>query len=158
MKIRKARSKDRESIIDITRGVGNFTEQEIIVAMEVFDHSCDGSDEYITLCIDDDGVTGYASFGLIPLTKSSYDLYWIAVDKKRQQKGYGRILLGRVEKDVLSYGGDQLFIETSSEDNYADSRRFYERNGYASVATIKDFYHKGNDKIIYAKRLREEGA
>lgn len=158
MNIRKAVSNDRKKVLKITEGVGNFTEKEIKVAMEVVDQSCDGNEEYVTLCIVDDGddVAGYASFGLIPLTESSYDLYWIAVDRDRQHRGYGRALLDRVEREVVAGGGGRLFVETSSEDNYADTRQFYEKSGYSMAATIKDFYWKGNDKIIYVKELKKE--
>jgi len=155
MKIRKAVSGDRSRVLNITEGVGNFTEEEVKIAMEVFDQSCDGTDEYLTLCIvdDNDGVTGYAACGLIPLTKSSYDLYWIAVDRDRQHSGRGKILLDHVEREIVARGGTRLFIETSSEKDYAESRRFYERRGYGPVATIRDFYWEGNDKVIYVKEM-----
>ena len=155
MNIRKTISSDRTKVLRITEGVANFTEKEIKVAMEVVDQSCDGNEEYLTRCIvdEDDDVAGYASFGLIPLTESSYDLYWIAVDKDRQHRGYGHMLLDRVEREVVADGGERLFVETSSEDNYADTRQFYEKRGYFREATIKDFYWKGNDKIIYVKEL-----
>jgi ribosomal protein S18 acetylase RimI-like enzyme len=63
------------------------------------------------------------------------------------------MLLDRMEQDVVAGGGDRIFVETSSEDNYIDSRRFYERRGYTKAAVIEDFYYKGNDKIIYEKKL-----
>jgi len=158
MKIRAAVSIDRNRILNITRGVGNFTEKEIKVSMEVFDQSCEDNGEYTTLCVVDDYdiAVGYASFGLIPLTESSYDLYWIAVDRGQQQRGYGHMLLDRVETEVIDGGGDSLFVETSSESDYICSRQFYEKRGYSKVATISDFYWKGNDKIIYVKKLRGE--
>jgi ribosomal protein S18 acetylase RimI-like enzyme len=153
MEIRRALSSDRNRILEILKGVGNFTEEEVMVAMEVFDESCNGNEEYITLCMVDGDVVGYISFGWITLTESCYDLYWIAVDKSRQQRGYGDMLLDRMEQDVVAGGGDHIFVETSSEDNYIDSRRFYERRGYTKAAVIEDFYYKGNDKIIYEKKL-----
>jgi len=158
MKIRGAVSRDRNKILNITSGVGNFTEKEIKVAMEVVDQSIEGNGEYITLCAVDDNdiVIGYASFGLIPLTERSYDLYWIAVDREQQQKGCGHMLLDCVEREIIDGGGDRLFVETSSGSDYIYSRQFYEKRGYLKMATIDDFYWKGNDKIIYAKKLKGE--
>lgn len=155
MKIRRAVSGDRRRVLNITEGVGNFTKEEVKIAMEVFDQSCDGTGEYLALCIvdDNDYVSGYAIFGLIPLTESSYDLYWIAVDRERQHHGRGRMLLDRVEREIAARGGNRLFIETSSEKNYAESRQFYEQRGYSPEATIRDFYRKGNDKVIYVKEM-----
>ena len=34
-------------------------------------------------------VLGYVSFGPTPLTESTYDLYWIAVDKSKHRAGVG---------------------------------------------------------------------
>ena len=50
--------------------------------------------------------------------------------------------------------GRLLLIETSSQESYGDTIRFYEKSGYPLVARIKGFYRPGDDKLIFAKELR----
>lgn len=88
-----------------------------------------------------------------PLTDGTYDLYWIAVDPQTQGSGYGRALLRFAEDDVLQRGGRLLLIETSSQESYGATIRFYEKSGYPLVARIKGFYRPGDDKLIFAKEL-----
>jgi len=94
---------------------------------------------------------GFACYGPIPLTQGVYDLYWIVVDPAYQKKGNGRYLLGYVEREVKKQGGRMLLIETSSQESYVATTRFYERNGYQLAARIKDFYRIGDDKLVFSK-------
>jgi ribosomal protein S18 acetylase RimI-like enzyme len=98
-------------------------------------------------------VHGYACYGPTPLTQGVYDLYWIVVDPSAQKKGYGRRLLEYVERDVVVRGGRMLLIETSSQESYGGTVRFYHRAGYELVARIKNFYRIGDDKLIFSKDL-----
>jgi len=36
---------------------------------------------------------------------------------------------------------------------YAPTRAFYERRGYAAVARIPDFYAPGDDQVVYTKAI-----
>jgi ribosomal protein S18 acetylase RimI-like enzyme len=96
---------------------------------------------------------GYTCYGLIPATKSSYDLYWIAVAPSQQGKGLGGQLLRETERLAVASGATQMFAETSGRPQYAPTRAFYERMGYQLSALLKDFYAPGDDKVIYARRL-----
>ncbi len=49
--------------------------------------------------------------------------------------------------------GRLLLIETSSQESYGATIRFYEKSGYPLVARIKGFYRPGDDKLIFAKEL-----
>jgi len=83
----------------------------------------------------------------------SYDLYWIAVDPATQGRGLGRLLVDAAEQHVRGLGGRRMFIDTSSRPDYAATRSFYERCGYACEATLRDYYAPGDGKAIFAKDL-----
>jgi ribosomal protein S18 acetylase RimI-like enzyme len=47
-----------------------------------------------------------------------------------------------------------LLIETSSQQTYGGTIRFYEKRGYELAARIKNFYRIGDDKLVFSKELR----
>ena len=98
-------------------------------------------------------LVGYCAWGAVPLTKRSYDLYWIAVAPGRQGLGIGRQLLERAERAVAARGGGGLYIETSSRPAYRRTRRFYRAAGYRQVARLADFYAPGDDKLVFCKTI-----
>jgi ribosomal protein S18 acetylase RimI-like enzyme len=82
-----------------------------------------------------------------------YDLYWIAIDPAVQGKGFGRRLIEYAEGEIVKCGGRMLLIETSSQEPYGDTIRFYKKAGYKLVARIKNFYRIGDDKLVFSKVL-----
>lgn len=102
----------------------------------------------------DGELLGYAAWGHDPLTRRSFDLYWIVIAPAAQRKGLGRALLELVERAVAGRGGGNLYIETSSRKVYARSRRFYRSAGYRRVARLRDFYAPGDHKILFCKVIR----
>jgi ribosomal protein S18 acetylase RimI-like enzyme len=94
---------------------------------------------------------GYAAWGAAPLTKRTFDLYWIVVAPGSQGQGVGRALLERVERAIAARGGGNLYIETSSRSVYARTRRFYAAAGYERVARLRDFYAPGDHKLMFCK-------
>jgi ribosomal protein S18 acetylase RimI-like enzyme len=89
----------------------------------------------------------------VPLTKRSYDLYWIAVAPSAQGLGVGRQLMERTERAVAGRGGGGLYIETSSRRAYERTRRFYRAAGYRLAARLPDFYAPGDHKILFCKMI-----
>ncbi len=138
---------------------GNFNDVEIETALELVDEAIKKGDAsgYIFAVLEygksNSGLRGFACYGPIPLTQGVYDLYWIVVDPAYQKKGNGRYLLEYVEREVKKQGGRMLLIETSSQESYVATIRFYERNGYQLAARIKDFYRIGDDKLVFSKVL-----
>ena len=94
---------------------------------------------------------GYCAWGGVPLTRQSYDLYWIAVAPSCQGEGVGQELMVRTERAVARRGGGGLYIETSSRDVYERTRRFYRAAGYRQVARLSDFYAPGDHKVVFCK-------
>lgn len=99
-------------------------------------------------------LVGYCAWGAVPLTRTSYDLYWIAVAPQTQGQGVGQALLELTERAVARKGGGGLYIETSSRAVYARTRRFYRDAGYRQVARLRDFYAPGDDKVVFCKAIR----
>ncbi len=150
---------DRPAIEKMVVTSGKFNAAEVATAVELVDEALEKGEDsgYYFAVLEEDGdqpsVHGYACYGPTPLTQGVYDLYWIVVDPAAQKKGYGRRLLEYVEKDVVVRGGRMLLIETSSQESYGGTVRFYHRAGYELVARIKNFYRIGDDKLIFSKNL-----
>lgn len=159
--IRPLRAADRPAVTRILESVGNFTPTEIATALELVDAwlSTGESSDYYCLVLDASpdpqhiDVQGYVCYGPTPLTESTFDLYWIAVDRSAQGKGYGRLLIEVTEQDVRRRHGTLLLIETSSQESYGATIHFYERAGYALVARVPNFYRAGDDKLVFAKSV-----
>jgi ribosomal protein S18 acetylase RimI-like enzyme len=136
-----------------------FNQEEIATALELVDEALERGEKsgYLIVVLEvgkeHPPVKGYACYGPTPLTQGAYDLYWIVTDPAVQGKGFGRRLLEYVEKDIVKRGGRMLLIETSSQESYGTTIRFYKRNGYERVARIKDFYRIGDDKLVFSKEL-----
>jgi ribosomal protein S18 acetylase RimI-like enzyme len=150
---------DREGVCRILESAGNFTTEEVTIALELIDEWLELGDEsgYLTYVLDSSedgaGVLGYVCFGPTPLTESTYDLYWIAVDKSKHRGGAGKRLLKFAEEEIVRRGGRMLLVETSSQETYGGTIQFYERTGYGLAGRIEDYYRAGDDKLIFAKRL-----
>jgi ribosomal protein S18 acetylase RimI-like enzyme len=155
--ITTAAEADKAQITDITARAGVFSQEEIdsvpVMFDEYLEYGTEG-DGYNFLVYREGGqVLGYAIYGYRDLTDGVYDLYWIAVDPSARRKGVGRALLAACEQAVRDAGGRILIAETSGTDEYASTREFYVRMGYANEATIKDFYKPGDDLKIYTKHV-----
>ncbi len=147
---------DHTIVRDIVSSTGFFTRAEIDIAVElVQEQQQKGLDSgYHFLFAEKNQKTiGYSCFGLIPATRYSYDLYWIAVHSTRQGHGIGKELLAESEKIIKNLGGTRIYIDTSSRDLYKPTYGFYRSCGYHEVAVLDDFYAPGDAKIIYLKLL-----
>ncbi|MEN8614984.1 GNAT family N-acetyltransferase [Dehalogenimonas sp. THU2] len=147
---------DKAAIMSFLGRVPEFAPDEIPVAEEVLD-ACTGNpltSGYYCLIAENDGrVAGYVCYGNTPLTKGNWEIYWIAVDPVSQGLGIGRELMRRAEAGIRSRGGWQVTLETSSTPLYDKTRRFYLKCGYAEITRIPDFYDRGDDLVMYFKKL-----
>ena len=152
MTVRPPEASDRESVRDVLTRSGAFSDDEVRVAIDMFDSGIVG--EYSLLGVEAGGqLRGYACFGKAALTQRSWYLYWFCVHPAAQRSGIGQTLERNVEEFVRQMGGDRLVLETSGRPDYERSRRFYERAGFTVQGRIPDFYKPGDDCIIYCKTL-----
>jgi ribosomal protein S18 acetylase RimI-like enzyme len=163
--IRPMVAADRGGVFRILENAGNFTPEEVATALELIDEWLELGEHsgYLTYVLeaqadDSSEVLGYVCFGPTPLTESTYDLYWIAVDKSRHRGGVGKKLMKFAEEEIARRGGRLLVIETSSQETYGGTIQFYERTGYELVGKIKEYYKPGDDKLIFVKRLAKPEA
>lgn len=140
------------------RSTGIFYEADVLVALELIDLGLTpGAGGYLFAVAESESrAVGYACFGLNPMTDNVYDLYWIAVDRTLQGQGIGRQILAEVEARVRELGGRMLMIETGGKASYAPTRAFYLACDYREVARVPDYYRVGDDKVMFAKVLKQE--
>lgn len=144
----------RHRVREILDATAVFRPEEVEVALELFDERRAGDGyEFIGAYTASGDLAGYACFGATPGTHATFDLYWIAVHPAFQGIGGGSVLLRDVEAQLRARRARLLVIETSSRDEYAPTRHFYERRGYVEAARIRDFYARGDDRVIYTKRF-----
>ncbi|HPI92993.1 MAG TPA: GNAT family N-acetyltransferase [Deltaproteobacteria bacterium] len=148
---------DLRAVREVVESTGFFTGEEVDVAVELVDAGLQGqslSGYYFIFCEDGSGaLLGYTCFGPVICTEGSFDLYWIAVHPDRQGSGIGGDLLARTEEKIRTMGGARIYIETASRDLYKPTQGFYMNAGYEQEAVLKDYYSKGDSKIIYVKHL-----
>jgi ribosomal protein S18 acetylase RimI-like enzyme len=170
----------RGRLAEILRSTENFRDDEVAVALEVFDESFVGDDyvcvgafwretgsgkrETRAVSVQHEaplpasrfplpGVVGFACYGPTMGTDRTYDLYWIAVDRAAHGTGCGSVLLGEVERRLEALHARMLVIETSSRSDYSATRGFYLKRGYVEAARVREFYAPEDDRIILTKRL-----
>ncbi len=166
MRLGPMTKRDRARVAELLLATAAFSDDEIVVAMELFDtaHADDPSPfndyEFIAAFSEAEKIVGYGCFGPTPATEATHDLYWLAVDPEAQGQGIGTQLMKRIEHTLESRGARLLVVETSSRADYQDTRTFYARRGYAEAARVRDFYGPADDRIIFTTRLstRDVGA
>jgi ribosomal protein S18 acetylase RimI-like enzyme len=157
MKVRSLVEKDRARLLSMLIRTQAFTSEEMSVAMELIDIVLKDriqKDYQIQCMVDDqDQPIGYICYGPTPMTQGTFDLYWIAVDPDSQKQGIGSKLLNFLEKLLRELKGRMMLADTSTIPQYERTRRFYVNNGFQEVARIPDYYHPGNDRITFCKKI-----
>lgn len=144
----------RAQLEALVRGTGFFHEAEVATAVELFDDSLAGDDDYRFIgAYQGNRLVGYACWGPTPDTQGTWDLYWIVVERTLQRSGIGRQLLDHVEHTIAQAGGRLIMVETSGRADYQTTRAFYEARGFSRAAVIPDYYAPGDDLTIYVKDL-----
>lgn len=130
-----------------------FSREDREVVEELLDdYFVDDDDpaEYTFLSARRDGrLVGFACYGPTPLTRGTYDLYWICVDRRLRRQGVGRTLIQAVVRRLRRAGARLLKLDTSGRNDFAETRLFYERAGFLPSARVPDFYARGDDLVIY---------
>ncbi len=148
---------DGQDIVRVAESTPLFTPEEVGTVKEIWQEYIQQDDEedpyHFLAAYLEKRLVGFTCFGHRSLTRSTYLLYWIAVDNSRRNQGIGKQLLKATEAEVKRLGGTQIVIETSDEPSYEPTRKFYFNLGYAVVGAIADFYAPGEGLVLYAKDL-----
>ena len=89
------------------------------------------------------------------MTEGTYNLYLIAVHKKFQGQSLGKEIMKYFETLLKEKGVRILIVETSALPSFELTRKFYDKLGYTREAVIREFYQKGEDKVVYWKKLND---
>ena len=154
--IRPTTPADTDTLVPLAAATGVFKPHEIVALREVLDdyHATNRDEGHAAYTLTDgDRILGFVYFAPVAMTDNTWEVWWIAVATSEHGRGLGRQLLDFAEADIRDRGGRLLLIDTSSLPNYEPTRRFYLRQGYTISAQIPDFYHDGDDKVIFWKKL-----
>jgi len=157
--IRSLKPSDVGKIEMLLKGIPNFNNEEIKVAMELVNIAANDpnqTDYNIFVYEEDDQILGYHCTGRRPLTDAVYDLYWIVADPSKSGSGIGRKLLEHAENFVSERNGRWIIAETSSRAEYLSTQNFYFRNNYTILGEIKDFYSVGDNLLIFGKFFKQK--
>jgi GNAT superfamily N-acetyltransferase len=147
---------DIKRVMEIVESTKFFYDHEVEIAAElVAERLTHGEDSgYYFVFAEVDGVTAaYSCFGPISMSKTCFDLYWIATHNDFRGKGIGKKLLEETCTIAGKMGCKIMIAETSGLEHYAPTRAFYINNKFILEATLKDFYTEGDDKLFYTKRI-----
>jgi len=160
VKIRALAKEDRERLCSVIVETRVFTHEEVQVAVELIDLVLEdpSQKDYEIQCMvsEEEQAIGYVCYGPVPMTQGTFDLYWIAVDPRYHGKGVGSRLLRFIEEVIRGRDGRMILVDTSSIPQYEKAQQFYARHGFEEVARVPDYYHPGNDRITFCKRLTGE--
>lgn len=149
--------KDRAGIKALLQSTRFFNDEEVNVALELVDEKIKLGDkssyQFLVALNDEEVPVGYSCYGKIPGTKSSFDLYWIAVNDAVRHQGIGHLLLEETGHQVKSQGGINLYAETSGRAQYKPTHQFYENENFILEAKLKDYFDSGDDKLLFTKFL-----
>ena len=156
--VRKTTRSDAPAILRLAAAEPLFSREDREVVEELlFDYleDPDPGDYRFLTAVHDGRVAGFACYGPTPLTRGTYDLYWICVGRSHRRRGTGRALLQAVIRGLRRSGGRLLSVETSGRQDFAPTRAFYERAGLAATARVPGFYAPGDDLVIFTYTVQK---
>jgi ribosomal protein S18 acetylase RimI-like enzyme len=156
--IRKLERGDRDDVLELVRATGNFSTEEVAIAQELIDIFLENPmqhDYYAFVSVDEASgrIAGFLIVGPTPATSGTFDMYWIAVHPDFYGKGIAQSLDAKAVEFVRERGGYLIIAETSSQGSYDRTRSFYRKQRYDEVARIADYYKRGDDLVVYGKRV-----
>ncbi len=101
----------------------------------------------------DDEIIGFYYARQEEMAHNVWNMLIIAVDRDKQSQGVGRTLVAHLEQTLREQKQRLLIIDTSSDDQFIKTQKFYQDLGYQRTAIIPDFWIDGEDKITFYKRL-----
>lgn len=89
------------------------------------------------------------------LTEGTWNMLAIAIHPDCQGKGVGSAIVQHLESTLRERGQRILIADTSGTEEFEPIRKFYQSKGYLKEARIRDFWAKGNDKIVFWKLIED---
>jgi ribosomal protein S18 acetylase RimI-like enzyme len=102
---------------------------------------------------DETGVIGFLTW---TLDRGGAEITWMAVRATSRRRGVGRSLLGALIERLRAEQVHRLDVKTLSEratyPPYAETRAFYQANGFESVAEL-EIWDEGNLAVLLRRAL-----
>ncbi len=156
--VRKTARADAPAILRLAAAEPLFSREDREVVEELLldylEEPEPGDYRFLT-AIDEGRVAGFACYGPTPLTRGTYDLYWICVGRRHRRRGTGRSLLLAVIRGLRRSGGRLLSVETSGRRDFAPTRAFYQQAGLDATARVPNFYAPGDDLVIFTYAVQK---
>lgn len=156
-RIRKIKARDRDSIYKLLQQNeilnSREIELEIVRIDQVLFKTSKDKNWVIIAETTKNNLAGYASYGVEPMSKSTYHIYKILVSPLTKDKGVDDILLTFIEEDVKRRQGRLIVTEVSSADRHQCIRNFYLAHDYVHKSQIKSYYDQGVDQFYLVKEL-----
>lgn len=157
MRTRSAAAGDTDAVVALAVSSGLFPAGDAGVVTTLMTDYFAGADRRDHRCLllltDADTAIGVAYYQAAVATDRTWYLTMIAIASDHQGHGHGTTLLRQVEADMTSSRQRLLLVETSGRPEFAATRRFYDKCGYAKVATVADYYQAGDDLVLYRHEL-----
>ncbi|MEY3842750.1 MAG: hypothetical protein RIR80_321 [Bacteroidota bacterium] len=103
-----------------------YTPESIFKQMDFYKHA-------FLILYQADRPIGFASYGKLEEPINTYKLHKLYLLPSEQNKGFGRILLSEVEKEVAGLGANYLHLNVNRKN---PALSFYEKLGYEIIETI----------------------
>ena len=158
--VRAATPAQNQQIKQLALDNNMFGTDEIDVFDEMLagfhDGSLEGHRWLIATDSEDGAIIAAANYAPEPFSDRMWNLYFIATAPEKHGSWAGTALIEHIEAELKSSGEDvacTLIVETSSLDDYAQARGFYERRSFVEEARIREFYGPGDNKVTFWKTL-----
>ncbi len=136
-----------------------FTEDEVEVVNELLDTYLfnENQKDYLFFATReyDDSLSSFICYGPTPMTKNTFDLYWLGTHPNQRGKGLAHGLIRHMKNYMNEQKARLIRVETSSKELYAETQAFYDRLKFKEAARITDFYQDGDDLITYIMNIKD---
>jgi ribosomal protein S18 acetylase RimI-like enzyme len=152
MNVRPTRRQDIPALQSVLNETGLFPADMLPGLVSNFFTSEDSADLWMSCEVNRTAV-GFCYAVPEQLTDGTWNMLAIAVHPESQGGGHGAALVRSLETALRARGQRILLADTSGSDEFTLTRSFYRKNGYVEEARIRDFWARGDDKVVFWKRL-----
>ena len=82
---------------------------------------------------------------------------WLYVRPDHHGHGVGGLLWSEMERRVTALNARKLYMDVGNESEHGVATAFYLRRGYVKEGELVDYFREGENKQIFAKRMRQPG-
>ena len=152
MKIRPTQNDDIVALKEVLDRTELFPSDLLPELVKGFVSGEDSPDLWLT-CEENGRAAGFCYAVPEAMAEGAWNMLAIAVLPERQGKGYGSALVAQLETALRDREQRILIADTSGTDAFFGTREFYRKAGYSEEARVRDFWAKGDDKIVFWKSL-----